>query len=356
MASTSRDHRLVSLRLDSDGIPFFKCIASELGLKEAMRLTRSGRARPGSVLFAGHPGQFAVCVDVHAGECNGWCHEQRARLEATITAWLHSLRSCGALAFSSMVSGAVVRVDRCFGTAPSLLSSYLRGLPPDGDEAGRQLDPVGMTRDAPASSMLGIVRHRADTARLFAWMRNVGHPQQLACLSQPLFGQATQTELEAMQLRFAAWWQGDWRWMGTQPVCSVHMVAVDLSARLVTATCVTAGMTAWSIDAMWAALSSPIDPAFDVAQGVAKADPLNMPGQLDRLWHAMFRHWLEPVLGIHVLSRNLHNVIESTLREARFPMRIDLLSSLDIESFAMAGDMEQYNGFVNDGLPSEAPP
>lgn len=356
MPLVSRNHRLMSLQLGSNGAPIFKCIASDLDPEDAIRLVRAGLARPRDVLFAGHPDQFALWLDVHAGEEDGWDDEARAYLEGTITAWLHALRSCGALTFTDMVSGAGLTVDGCFGTVPPLLSSYLRGLPPADDGTRPRLDAVGMIRDAPAFSMLALLRDRADAARLLAWMRNVGHPQRLTCLSQPLFGQATQAELEAMQLRFAAWWQGDWRWMGTQPVCAIHMVAVDFSARLVTASCVSAGMTAWSVDAMWATLSNSIDPVFDARQDVAKADPLNMPGRLDRLWHAMFRHWLEPVLGIHALPRKFHDAIESTLREARFRMRIGLLSSLDMDSLVQAQHMRQYNGFLDEGLPPEVPP
>jgi hypothetical protein len=349
MASATRDHRLILLKLNSDGAPELRCVASDLSLEESMRIVRSGLARPRDVLIAGHPEQFALWLDTHTREDNGWNDQDRGDLESAITVWLHALRSCGALAFVGMIVGTTITVDRCYDHAPPLLFRYLRGLPPVIDDVEFQSTLMGTVQDAETNSTLGLLRDRVDTSRLTDWIRRVGYPQQLTCLRMPLFGLATVTELEAMHLRYAAWWWGEWRLMGAYPVCSVRVVGVDPSGRLVTATCVTLGMTPWSTETMWAALSNQIDPVFDAHRDVTKADPLNMPGQMDRSWHAMFRYQLQPIIGIHAFSRDFHRAIESALQEARLPLRIGLLESLDMESLDLACDMRQYNYLLGEG-------
>jgi|GEM_PF-5712467 len=350
MSKVSRDYHLMSLQRGSNGIAILRCIAKDLGLEDAKRLVRCGLARPRDVLFAGHPAQFALWLDLHICEDNGWDRDDRQRLVDTATVWLHALRSCGALAFTSMAAGAVTTIDPCYGDIPPLLANYLHGLPPDVDLTGASLDPEGMTDTADARSTLGLLRERVDTKRLFAWMRGVGDQQRLACLRLPLFGQATEVELAAMHLRYAVWWQGPWYWMGMQSACFVHMVAVDPSGRLATATCTTDGMIAWSTDAMWAVLSNANDPPFDRHRDTAKADLLGMPGRMDLMWRSMLQHQLQPDAGIHAFPRNFHRAVESALREARFPLRVALLSALDMEAFDLADDMQQYNFLLGEGI------
>lgn len=353
MASATCDHQLLSLHHNRDGTPFFRCIANDLRLEEATRVVRSGLAKPRDVLIAGHPNHFGLWLDTHTSEGNGWNDENRRCLESAITVWLHALRSCGALAFVGMATGTTIAVERCYEDVPPILSNYLQGNPPVVEDADIEVEPdwAAITQNAESHSTLGLLRHRVDTSRLAAWMQRIGNLPQLRCLCTPLFGLATATELAAMQLRFAAWWQGDWRLMGTVPVCSMHIVTVDASARLITASCATLGMTAWSTETMWAVLSNQIDLIFASYRDVAKASPLNMPGRLDRFWQAMFRYQLQPIMRIHAFPRDLHLAIESALQEARLPLRIGLLESLDLESLNQACDMRQYNFLQGEGDP-----
>jgi len=206
-----------------------------------------------------------------------------------------------------------------------------------------------MIHGADARSALGLLRGRADAGRLVAWMRDNEVQLRLACLCLPLFGQATQIELAAMHLRYAAWWQGPWYRMGMQSASAVHMVAVDPSGLLATATCATGGMTAWSTDAMWAVLSNTPDPPFQARRAVAKADPLQMPGRMDLMLGSMIQHQLQPIAGSPPFPRDFHHAIESALEASRFPMRVDLLSSLDMNALDLAYDMEQYNFLLGEG-------
>ena len=271
MASATRDHRLLSLHLSGDGTPILRCIASDLTFTEAMWIVRSGLVKPRDVLISGYPEQFALWLDTHTCEDNGWSDQDRESLEGTITVWLHALRSSGALALTDMTACTTIMVARYYEQVPPLLFNYLQGLPPVADNAGVELgsDFVGVLHNAEAHSTRGLLRDRVDSSRLVAWMRGVEEPQRLTCLRIPLFGLATAGVLAQMQLRYAAWWQGDWRMMGAHHICTVRIVAVDTSGRLLTTACVTLGMTAWANEAVWAVLSNRADPVFDVHRDVA---------------------------------------------------------------------------------------
>lgn len=348
MSKVFRDYRLMSLQLGDDGIAFVNCIASDLALDEAVRFVRNGLAATREVLFAGHPSQFALWLDVQAGESNGWNTERRLSLEDTATIWLHTLRTCGALAFNSLSSGNSTRIGHFYGCIPPLLLNYLHGQRPDVDFFMGSFDPEEMTSNANVDSALGLLRENVDAHCFSAWLREVKDEQRLEWLLLPLFGQATYAELAQMNLRFAAWWRGAARRIGSYLVCPVHMVAVDRAGRLTFVSCESMGLTSWSTEAMWAVLSNTTDPLFAPYRNVAKASPLQMPGRMDGLWACKFQQDLHSAGGTQVFPRSFRMAIESASRAARFSMRVELLSSLDMEAFELAYDMQQYNFLTGD--------
>jgi hypothetical protein len=344
----------MSIKIDDDAILRLRCIDDVVSLDESMRPLRSRLAAPCEILFAGHPKQFAIWLDVYACDNNGWDGSDRDLLVGVMTVWLQSQRSCGSFAFIDMTANTSIWLESTFDALPRIISNYLQGIAPAIDtDAARMArlthDSWTAICDAQTNSVLGLLRDSCEQGGLAEWLDGTEDTRALKLLSIPLFGCASSSELAAKRLRFAAWWHGSWRVIGSQSCCSIHTVCVDEHARMTAVTCMTDGLTPWSIDAVWEVLANRTDPVFAVDRTAETLRPLDMPGHGGGIVSSLLRHQSMAGANFEVLPSNLQSVLVSALRDTQFSLRTDLLSAMDIECLAMAHDVGQYHYLLADG-------
>jgi len=352
MTNPEGEYQLISLVLDEQGKPDLRCVSDDLTLYEAMRLARSGQAGRGELLFAGHPEQFALWLDTHTGDDSGWSAPQRERLEAIVTVWLHEQRSLGSLRLSDVTAGQR-HFSTCVDAMPACLVDYLRPSAPPWVEFADEPclpDCELLLAQASAHSMLGLLRDHGDQQSLMTWMRGIQSARTLARAGVPLFGCLDEATLAARNLRFAAWWYGNWCLIGTHAVCPVHMVSVDAYGRLSVRTCLTDGASAWSFEVMLNAWDRPVDPVFDVHGNEHELKPLDIPGPAGAMVASMVLHGLGPDKRSGRPPAGLLADLIVALREARFPLRRGLLASLESAPLAQAQHMAHYHYMLGDGL------